>query len=151
MTSVTQARAQHRKILTSKKATMAPKRRKPRTDSRGSSRTAALLSLARPGQCPNSDLVSSLKSLSDAQRRRRRRRRRVTPPPRGAAFDLSSMVWQKCCRGRGQRSRGRGEVRGGNAAAKAHKLGILLTPALETLPRCRPNSIRASSSRAAFV
>lgn len=126
---------------------MAPKRRKPRTESRGSSRTAALLSLARPGQCPNSDLVSSLKSLSDAQRRRRR----VTPPPHGAAFDLSSMVWQKCCRGRRQRIRGRREVRGGNAAAKAHKLGILLTPAVETLPRCRPNSIRSSSSRAAFV
>lgn len=126
---------------------MAPKRRKPRTESRGSNRAAELLFLARPGQCPNSDLVSSLKSLSDAQRRRRR----VTPPPRGAAFDLSSMVWQKCCRGRGQRSRGRGEVRGGNAAAEAHKLGILLTPALETLPRCRSNSIRSSSSRAAFV
>lgn len=27
---------------------------------------------------------------------------------------------------------------GRNTAAEAHKLGILLTPALETLPRCRP-------------
>lgn len=89
---------------------MAPKRRKPRIEP-----NPALLSLAaRPGQCPNSDLVSSLKSLSDAQRRRRR----VTPPPRGAAFDLSSVVWQKCCRGRGQRSSGRGRGRRGTHCSR---------------------------------